>query len=94
MLKVQWTEPEGAKSVPIVARQGREFVRLGVELETRRCPACEAPVYSRRHKRCGVCGELLPESCRFTSEEMERITALLQAERQRHRAWLRKLEAA
>lgn len=93
-LKVRWTEPGTTRSVPIVARQGMEFARLGVELEMRRCPSCQAPVYSRRHKWCGVCGEVLPDSCRFTSDEVERVNALLQAERQRHRAWLRKAEAA
>src|SRR3954467_3379798 len=56
-----------------------------------RCPSCGSIVYSRRHEICSVCGEHLPESCRFTQREARRIESLFETERARHRGWLRKL---
>jgi len=55
-----------------------------------RCPSCSSIVYSRRHEICSVCGEYLPESCRFTPREARQIESLFEAERARHRGWLRK----
>ena len=37
------------------------------------CPTCQRLLYNRRLKHCGFCGAQIPESLRFTPEE---ITAL------------------
>ena len=87
-------EFEGGQPFPSPAFPFGAFVRVGVEPAERRCPACDSIVYSRRHKTCGVCGEALPESCRLTTDEAQRVDALLRTERQRHRDWLRRTEAA
>jgi len=73
---------------------GDQFLlrRIGVKPRGERCPSCDSIIYSRRLNRCGVCERVLPESFRFTSTEMERVDALLKTERDRHRAWLMKVE--
>jgi predicted nucleic acid-binding Zn ribbon protein len=53
-----------------------------------RCPECRAIVYSRRHRLCGVCGEELPINYLFSAQESVQVEELLEAERQRHRAWM------
>jgi len=68
------------------------FVRLGVQAQERYCPSCDSIVYTRRHKLCGACGEVLPEDCLFTVGEAQNVEKLLRAERQSHRAWLKKTE--
>jgi hypothetical protein len=77
-----------ADAVEGVADTALLFSRLGVPLREQRCPFCEAVIYSKRHKRCGVCASLLPDRCLFTPEQAESVELLLQEERQRHRAWL------
>jgi ferredoxin len=37
------------------------------------CPFCKRLLYSRQHKKCGHCGEELPEKFRLTEEEIEAI---------------------
>jgi hypothetical protein len=64
------------------------FARLGVPLREQRCPFCDAIIYSRRHKLCGVCSSVLPDECVFTPQQAESVESLLQEERQRHRAWM------
>src|SRR5213075_1738194 len=64
--------------------------RIGVHLREQRCPSCNSVVYTRRHNRCGVCEQVLPESFLFTSDEAERVKSLLRVERQRHQVWLKK----
>jgi len=66
------------------------FARFGVDQRERHCPVCGSIVYTARHRLCGVCGQALPENCRFTDRESLNVEMLVQAERQRHRAWLRK----
>lgn len=34
------------------------------------CPDCQRVLYSRRLTHCGYCGAAIPESMRFTSEEV------------------------
>jgi len=68
------------------------FRRIGVQARERRCPACDAIVYSRRHNQCGVCERVLPANCLFTNDEADKIDALLRTERQRHRTWLMRIE--
>jgi len=63
--------------------------QAGAQKEAR-CPLCNSIVYSRRHKRCGVCGEDLPESCLFSFAQAKNVEYALEEERQRHRVWLRK----
>ena len=67
--------------------------RIGVRLREQRCPSCNSVVYTRRHNRCGVCEQVLPESFLFTSDEAEKVDTLLRTERQRHQAWLRRVGA-
>lgn len=55
-----------------------------------RCPICNAVIYCRRHKHCGVCAEELPETVRFTESEALKVEAVVQFERRQHRAWMRK----
>jgi predicted nucleic acid-binding Zn ribbon protein len=93
-LNVRWMEPETGPSFPIAAGPPGLLVRLGVEPSERRCPACNSIVYTRRHKWCGVCGEALPASCLFTSDEAEKVDTLLKRERQRHRDWLKRTQTA
>ncbi len=93
-LNVQWLEFEMDQPGTVPGNQAVPLVRVGVTPGERRCPSCNSLVYSRRHKRCGVCGQALPASCLFSPDEAERVDALLRTERQRHRAWLKKAEAA
>ncbi|PYM14340.1 MAG: hypothetical protein DME18_06960 [Verrucomicrobia bacterium] len=60
--------------------------------QAHRCPYCDSIVYSRRHSRCGVCAQVLPEECLFTVSEAEKVEKLVKTELQRHRAWLKKKE--
>ncbi len=56
------------------------------------CPSCKRVIYSRRLKNCGYCGEPIPESSRFTAEEIavqDQEIAELKAQRS-HRAQLAK----
>ena len=34
------------------------------------CPSCQRVLYNRRLRRCGFCGAEIPESLRFTPEEI------------------------
>jgi CHAT domain-containing protein len=55
------------------------------------CPACSKALMSRMSKRCNWCGAELPESLRFTEEEINQIKteenasrAELEANREEH----------
>jgi predicted nucleic acid-binding Zn ribbon protein len=93
-LNVRWMEPETGQSLPGADSPPGLLVRVGVEPNERRCPVCDSIVYTRRHKWCGACGEALPASCLFTPDEAEKVNALLRRERQRHRDWIKKTQAA
>ena len=69
---------------------GDQFLlrRLGVEPREQRCPQCNSLVYTRRHRQCGVCEQVLPLSFLFSNHETQKVDRLLKIERQRHRAWL------
>ena len=92
-LNIRWLDfvKEPPTSIPMV--QSGRLARIGVELSEHRCPSCNSPVYSRRHKSCGICGNELPRECRFTLDEVERVDALMKNERERHRQWLRRTAA-
>jgi len=92
-LSVRWMEPEAGRPQASPNDGQAFYLRIGVEISQRRCPACDSIVYSRRHRRCGACDHMLPESCRFTAAEAERVGALLKVEHQRHRDWLRRSAA-
>jgi hypothetical protein len=53
-----------------------------------RCPSCDSILYTRRHRKCAVCEEDLPEELLFTEAEAARIRTLLISEQQKHRDWL------
>ncbi len=42
--------------------------------------------------RCGVCEQVLPERLQFSSAEAEKVDVLLRTERQRHKAWVMRIE--
>ena len=80
--------------MPTVFFDGRFLSsRIGVSLGEQHCPSCDSIIYSRRHGRCGVCEQKLPENFLFNSDEAEKIDTLLMAERQRHKTWLMKCGA-
>ena len=81
------------KSLPVFL--GDQFLlrRIGVGQRSERCPSCNSIIYSRRNSRCGVCERILPESFLFNTTEVEKVDALLKTERERHRAWLMRIEA-
>ena len=91
-LDIRWSR-QVKSEIPLVSHGSETLAsRIGVHFHERRCPACNSIVYSRRHSRCGVCEQVLPESFRFTGEEAEKIDTLLRTERKRNRAWLTKVE--
>jgi hypothetical protein len=92
-LNIQWLEFVKSKPVPVSPVHSAKLARLGVEPEAHQCPCCNSPVYSRRLKVCGVCGNELPREVRFTLDESERVDQLLKTERERHRRWLRRTAA-
>ena len=81
----EWDQTGTGRYVTGLFSQGRKVQ------QERRCPWCNAIVYSRRHRNCGVCSEPLPAACVFTNEESARVKSLLDAERERHRKWLGKV---
>ena len=91
-LTVRGTEQGRPKMRPVSFDGDILSSRLGICLSEKRCPSCNSLVYTRRHSRCGVCEQVLPESFRFTGAEAEKIDILLRTERKRHRAWLTKVE--
>jgi len=84
---------ESRSQIPLVSLDS-EFLssRIGVRLREQRCPLCNSVVYTRRHSRCGVCEQALPESFLFTSDEVEKVDVLIKTERKRHKAWLMRIE--
>ena len=93
-LTIQWSKHSGSGEPQ--ASFGNHFLssRIGVRLREQRCPSCNSVLYTRRHNRCGVCEQVLPGSLLFTKDEAEKVDALLRTERQRHRAWLMRVEAS
>ncbi len=54
------------------------------------CPTCQRVLYNRRLTHCGFCGAEIPESLRFTPEEIAaldlKLAELEEQRRQRERA--------
>ena len=80
------------QAIPVVFNNKNLFCRISVQAQERRCPTCDSIVYSRRHSRCGVCEQVLPTNCLFDPDESAKVDVLLRTERQRHKAWLTKIE--
>ena len=89
-LRISWTD--GSNDLPITPYPARRnpLARIGVAPRERHCPSCDAIIYSARHNLCGVCGSELPADCRFTDSEALNVERLLETERRRYRAWLRR----
>ena len=64
--------------------------RIRIEPRSQRCPSCDSIIYCRRHRWCGVCGQVLPDECRFNASEAEVVELIVSAERQAHKAWLKR----
>jgi len=83
-LEIRWNKPAPyASPMPLV----RHIVEPRTDL---RCPCCNALVYSRRHKLCGVCAQELPKNFLFSEVQALKVEGLLQRERQKHRAWMKR----
>ena len=93
ILNIRWNDRAEEQALPISHGGKIPFPSVGLGRRVRHCPACDSIVYSRRHKLCGVCGQLLPVACLFTAAEAENVATLLRIEQQRHRAWLKKSTA-
>jgi DNA-directed RNA polymerase subunit M/transcription elongation factor TFIIS len=55
-----------------------------------KCPKCQRMLYNRRLTHCGVCGAEIPESLRFTTQEIaaleQELAKLEQRRKQRQRS--------
>ena len=94
ILTVRGSEQGRPETRPVSFDRDILSSRLGIRLRQQRCPSCDSVIYSRRHNRCGVCERILPVSFLFTRDEAEKVDVLLRTERQRHRAWLSRVEAS
>ena len=92
-LKIQWGQYSGNGFFPVPLDGQFSLRRIGVKPRAKRCPSCGSIIYSRRLSQCGVCEEVLPEKVMFNSIEAQRVDALLRMERQRHKAWLTRIQA-
>jgi hypothetical protein len=92
-LNIRWTDCDRRQVLPVVPGDHKPNLSMGVNPRGRHCPSCDSIVYSRRHRLCGVCGQMLPEVCLFTAKEAEIVEMVLRTERQRHKAWLKKTTA-
>lgn len=91
-LNIRWSEQNGSGILPVSFGCEIRSNRIGVLPREQRCPYCNSIVYSRRHNRCGVCEQVLPECVLFSSEEADKVNLLLRTERQHHKAWLLRIE--
>jgi hypothetical protein len=48
-----------------------------------RCPYCQAPIYSRKNKICGVCEKPLPKELLLTDEQIALLKKQTDAEEKR-----------
>jgi hypothetical protein len=93
-LKIQWGQYSENGFLPVLLDGQFSLRRIGVRPRTKRCPSCGSIIDSRRHNQCGVCEQVLPERVLFNSVEAQRVDALLRRERQRHKAWLMRIQAS
>jgi len=48
-----------------------------------KCPKCQSLIYSRKHKTCSQCGEVLPPELLLTDEQIRTIAEQRKREHQR-----------
>jgi uncharacterized paraquat-inducible protein A len=87
-LNFRWSECD--RNQQVAPGGQNQYFGIRIKPRVRHCPSCDSIVYSRRHKVCGACGQMLPKDCLFTATEAENVEMLLRSERERHRAWLKK----
>src|SRR5439155_27266974 len=92
ILNLRWDDLVNGQVPAVASKNPGLFCRVRVQPQAHRCPYCDSIVYSRRHSRCGLCAQVLPEECLFTVSEAEKVEMLVKTELQRHRAWLKKKE--
>ena len=92
-LNTRWDDGRRDRTLSVFPGNPYLFSRIGVLPQERHCPSCDSIVYSRRHRLCGACGQVLPEDCRFTVSEVQVVESIVTIERQRHCAWLKRTEA-
>lgn len=90
-LDIRWSPPAPPAEVSVCVKSELSRPAVpGVRRREMNCPRCGSIVYTRRHKLCGLCGELLPPECLFSDRESEHVRATLERDQRRHRAWLRR----
>jgi len=92
ILKIRWTDHERTGPPSITSVGDFLSSRIGVVLREQHCPSCNSIIYSRRQSQCGVCEQVLPDRLLFSSAEAEKVDVLLRTERQRHKAWVTRIE--
>jgi hypothetical protein len=92
-LSIRWTDCDRNQPLSVVVGGQNQYFSMGVKARELHRPSCDSIVYSRRHRLCGACGQVLPEDCLFTATEAESVEMLLRNEQKRHRAWLKKTTA-
>jgi len=56
------------------------------------CPYCNAPIYSRKSKVCGVCEKPLPQELLLTDEQIAAIKKETDAEEKQEREFKQQLD--
>ncbi len=57
-----------------------------------RCPHCNAPIYSRKNKICGVCEKPLPEELLFSDQQVADLKRQMEAEEKRTKQFKQQLD--
>jgi hypothetical protein len=57
-----------------------------------RCPHCQSPIYSRKHKICGVCEKPLPENVLLSKAQIQLLKDQLAKEEKEAKAFNRQLD--
>src|SRR5438046_2223369 len=76
-LSIRWTDCDRNQSLPVLLGGQDPYFSIGVKPREQHCPSCDSIVYSRRHRLCGVCGQVLPEDCLFTATAAESVELLM-----------------
>jgi hypothetical protein len=92
-LKIRWGQYSANGFLPVSLDGQFSLRRIDGKPRAKRCPSCGSIIYSRRRNQCGVCEQALPEQALFNSVEAQRVDALLKMERERHKAWLTRIDA-
>jgi hypothetical protein len=57
-----------------------------------RCPYCQAPIYSRKNKICGVCEKPLPEELLLSDEQIVALKKEMEAEEKRTKEFKQQID--